>query len=102
VSSEAWQLLLLLREIVELVCAPRISLSQIQYLNRLVTLYIVERLHQFPMIALRPKHHYLLHYPWLITVFGPLIHVWTMRMESKHTFFKRCIRSKKLERNSPA
>jgi len=26
-------------------------------------------------------------------MFGPLIHVWTMRMESKHSFFKRCARN---------
>jgi len=66
-SSDAWKLLLLLREIVELVCAPKISLSQILYLNQLVLLYVEERLHQFPSFSLRPKHHYLLHYPRLIT-----------------------------------
>jgi len=92
-SNEEWQLLLLLREIVELVCAPKITLTQILYLSRLVMLYIEDRLRLFPHVPLRPKHHYLLHYPWLITKFGPLIHVWTLRMESKHSFFKRCIRS---------
>ena len=91
--SSAWQMLLLLREIVELVCAPKISMPQILYLNRLVTMYVEDRLQLFPESVLRPKHHYLLHYGWLITVYGPLIHVWTMRMECKHTYFKRCVRS---------
>jgi hypothetical protein len=50
-------------------------------------------MHLFPNSPVRPKHHYLLHYPWLILQSGPLIHVWTMRMESKHSFFKRSIRS---------
>jgi hypothetical protein len=93
INSEAWELLLLLREVVELVCAPKVSHDQVLLLNRLVTLYVNERSKMFAQVALRPKHHYLLHYPWLIQMFGPLIHVWTMRMESKHTFFKRCSRS---------
>jgi hypothetical protein len=88
VLDEVWQLLLL-REITELICAPRISVIQICYLNRLILLYIEDRLRLFPTVPLRPKHHYLLHYPGLIMNFGPLIRVWTARMESKHTVFKR-------------
>jgi len=42
---------------------------------------------------LRPKHHYISHYPYLINQFGPLIKVWTLRFESKHTYFKRVIRN---------
>ena len=38
------------------------------------------------------KHHYLLHYVELIIHFGPLIHLWILRFESKHTFFRRCAR----------
>ena len=94
VSSECWKLLLLFREVVELVCAPKLSQAQVLYLNRLVHVYVEERADLFPMVALRPKHHYWLHYPWLIMKFGPLIRVWTMRLESKHSFFKRCCRTK--------
>jgi len=92
-SDEVWQFILLLREIVELVCAPRIAHDQVLYLGRLISLYLEDRLHLFPTVPLRPKHHFLLHYPWLIRKFGPLIRVWTMRMESKHSFFKQCARS---------
>ena len=46
----------------------------------------------FSTVPLRPKHHYVRHYSSLIFEFGPLIKVWTMRFESKHTFFKRTIR----------
>jgi len=92
-KDEVWQFVLLLREIVELICAPKISHDQILYLERLVNLYVEDRLHLFHSVPLRPKHHYLLHYPWLIMMFGPLIRVWTMRMESKHSFFKQCARN---------
>lgn len=38
--------------------------------------------------------HYLCHYPELITQFGPLIHLWTMRFESKQTYFKQYVRKR--------
>uniref|UniRef100_A0A8C6SIW7 Zgc:113210 n=1 Tax=Neogobius melanostomus TaxID=47308 RepID=A0A8C6SIW7_9GOBI len=38
----------------------------------------------FPDYTLKPKPHYLLHYPGLILKFGPLIRLWTLRFESKH------------------
>ena len=47
-----------------------------------------------PEAGLLPKHHYLSHYPWLITQFGPLIRVWTLRFESKHAYFKKVARQK--------
>uniref|UniRef100_A0A8C1MVV7 Uncharacterized protein n=1 Tax=Cyprinus carpio TaxID=7962 RepID=A0A8C1MVV7_CYPCA len=46
----------------------------------------------FPDHPLKPKHHYLLHYPDLILKFGPLIRLWTLRFESKHSYFKECAR----------
>ncbi|KAK0151756.1 hypothetical protein N1851_006856 [Merluccius polli] len=45
----------------------------------------------FPDFTLRPKHHYIEHYPDLICCFGPLVHLWTMRFEGKHCFFKRIV-----------
>lgn len=47
----------------------------------------------FPNVKLRPKHHFLKHYPRLIMEFGPLIHLWTLQFESTHCFFKKCIKS---------
>ncbi len=46
----------------------------------------------FPEEKLKPKHHFLEHYPWLTTAFGPLVALWTMRFEAKHRFFKRIVR----------
>ena len=93
VQNDAWKMLLLLCEIVELICAPKISVAQILFLNRLILQYLEDRTKLFPSVSMRPKHHYLLHYPWLIQMFGPLMRVWTMRMESKHSFFQRCARA---------
>ena len=46
----------------------------------------------FPEHKLTTKHHFLSHYPYLIKCFGPLRHLWTLRFESKHRYFKSIIR----------
>ncbi len=89
-ENETWQLILQLREIVELVCAPAVSTGQIAYLRVLIDEYLHTRWQSFPNHPLKPKHHYISHYPDLIFHFGPLIHLWTMRFESKHSYFKQC------------
>lgn len=91
-ETEVWQLVLLLRQIVDYICAPCITADQVAYLRVLIDEYLSFRAEAFPGIPLRPKHHYLCHYPELILKFGPLIRLWTLRFESKHTYFKQCAR----------
>lgn len=91
-ENEVWQLVLLLRQIVELICAPAISTDQVAYLQVLIDEYIHFRRVTFPDFPLKPKHHYICHYPELIVHFGPLIRLWTLRFESKHSYFKECAR----------
>lgn len=92
-TNEMWRLLLTLQQVVELVMATAISDDQVSYLALLISDYICERVRLFPAVPLRPKHHYLFHYPYLIKQFGPLVKVWSLRFESKHSYFKRCIRA---------
>ncbi|XP_036150185.1 uncharacterized protein LOC118648076 isoform X1 [Monomorium pharaonis] len=91
-NDPIWHSLLLLTEIMEIVCAPVIHKSFLPYLQVIINEYLDFRTELF-MKNLRPKHHYLSHYPYLIDQFGPLIKVWTLRFESKHTYFKRVIRN---------
>ncbi|XP_071847914.1 uncharacterized protein [Apostichopus japonicus] len=91
-DDAVWQLCIKLKDIVEIVVSPCLHESQIAYLKVLVEEYLEERTDLFPNCSLRPKHHFLSHYHWLITMFGPLIRLWTLRFESKHSFFKRCAR----------
>jgi len=91
-DNKVWQLVLQLREVVDLICAPAISNGQIAYLRVLIDEYLHCRIQTFPDNPLKPKHHYVSHYPELIIQFGPLIRLWTLRFESKHTYFKQCMR----------
>lgn len=99
ICEAVWRLISLLQEIVALICAYDISPNQIAYLRILIEDYLYHRKEFFPTCPLRPKHHFLLHYPHLIVDCGPLIWLWTLRFESKHSFFKRSITNSKKFKN---
>ena len=90
-GDDAWHLVMELKEIVELCFAPCITEHAVGYLSSKIADH--KRLYKelFPERKLKPKHHYLEHYPDLIREFGSLINMCTMRFESKHSYFKRVI-----------
>ena len=51
----------------------------------------------FEDAKLKPKSHYLQHYPQMIKVFGPLVK--TLRFESKHRYFKSTFSGSKNQEN---
>lgn len=91
-TDSTWQMILLLRKICNILISIKLSLTQVAYLKSLVNEYIEIRVKLFPNVNLRPKHHYMLHYPYLIRQFGPLRHLWTLRFESKHKYFKNIVK----------
>lgn len=91
-NEPAWQVLCELKDIVELVVAPFHTEDSISYLDFKISEHRTVFKEVFPHEKIRPKHHYLEHYPQLIRQFGPLVALWTMSFESKHSFFKRVIR----------
>lgn len=99
-NDEVWYSLLKLTEIVEIVCAPQIHKSYVPYLEDIINEYLGLRKKLFPSVNLRPKHHYLTHYPEIILQLGPLRKLFTLRFESKHTFFKRVMRNKMLQKHN--
>jgi len=88
-----WRMIVLLRRVVELVCCPVVTNDIVSEMNDAIDDYITLRLQCFPDHKLRPKHHYIAHYPDLTLQCGPLIRLWTLRFESKHSYFKKVIRS---------
>lgn len=91
-NISSWQSILHLRKIVNILMAFKLSVNQIAILRCLINEYIEMRRNLFPDIKLKPKHHFLMHYPYLIQQFGPLRHLWTLRHESKHKYFKNLIK----------
>lgn len=87
-NDKTWRLYLLLKSIIELVCAPALSTDQIEEMRKLIKKYWRKR-----RILLnnnyKPKTHMFSHYPDLYLRLGPLIYLWTMAFEHRHQFFKR-------------
>lgn len=69
-----------LKDIVELSLSPAFTNKTIQYLQCKIS----DQRQIFSEVF--PEH-----YPNLIKSFGLLVHLWTMRFEGKHRFFKRVV-----------
>lgn len=100
-GEPAWQVILDLKDVVELVVAPFHTDETIAYLEAKIYGHRQRYLELFPQIKLQPKHHYLEHYPQMIRYFRPLIALWTMRFEAKHSFFKKVVRQTNCFKNIP-
>jgi L-rhamnose mutarotase len=92
-DDAVWQLVLVLREVVELICAPTVTLEHIAVMQDKIEEYIERHMECFPGKHLIPKHHFITHYPALTVCCGPLIRLWTLRFESKHSYFKETVRT---------
>ncbi|KAJ8022993.1 hypothetical protein HOLleu_38047 [Holothuria leucospilota] len=94
-----WQLLIYLVEICDLAAAPVHSNESIAYLEGTVFDFLELFVMLFPGEKLKPKMHYLMHYPKQIRSFGPLSNCWTLRFEAKHSFFKQIVRTTQNKKN---
>lgn len=98
-DDPVWQFLTAMVEMSRLICSTEISEDQISLLEYYIELYMQFRIECFPHIKLRPKHHYIVHYPEQIKNFGPLRQLWTMRFEQKHSYFKQISKNLKNFKN---
>ncbi|XDV29589.1 hypothetical protein PO909_032692 [Leuciscus waleckii] len=88
-GDKHWHLMLLLLHIVNIIFSPCISEGMTIFLKHLIVEHHRLFKELYPSRNLIPKHHLMIHYPECIRQIGPLIHVWTMRYEAKHRFFKK-------------
>jgi len=92
IGDPAWELLMELKDIVDIVFSPKfteetIDFLQVKILDHRQLLRVV-----FPEFKGLPKLHFLDHYPALIRKFGPLVDVCTVRFEAKHSELKHVMR----------
>lgn len=80
-----------LKKIVGIVVSNRLSEEALCYLTCKLLDHRLLLISTFPDFRLRPKHHFIDHYPHLIRCYGPLLELWTMRFEAKHSFFKKVV-----------
>lgn len=87
-GDEAWEILMHLKDILELVISSHFTEELIHFLVCKISEHRELLQQTFPAFKLHPKHHFIEHYPQMIETFGPLVDVWTMRFEGKHKFKK--------------
>lgn len=81
-NSRPWKLICLLLEIIDLLLLPEFSLNDVQKLKNVIQQH--NQLYIQLYGDLKPKHHFLVHYPTLILKCGPPKFIWGFRFESKH------------------
>ena len=82
-DDDHWQLLLMLQEIIEIVCSTKITAQTPDLLELRITEYLTLLNNKFPN-SLKPKHHFIVHYPSIMRKVGPLWNICCMRHESKN------------------
>lgn len=90
-QEPSWEILMDLKEIVEIIVTNTISEEILCYLESKISDHRKLLLDTFPDFKFLPKHHFIEHYVHLIRCFGPLVDLWTMRFEAKHSFFKKVV-----------
>lgn len=86
-ENNYWQVIISLKEIMNLIMYPYMSTGIIDFLEHLISEYLrllVKLWGSTIPNVLKPKHHFLIHYPSVIRRFGPLCNLTTLRFESKN------------------
>jgi len=87
-ENRVWCVYLYLREICDIVLAHTVDVDNLSLLEDLVCRYLQLYVQVFGPENVIPKHHYMVHYAHHLRLFGPLRHMWCMRFEAKHKYFK--------------
>lgn len=85
-EDEYWKLYKYLRQIIDILCSPRIIDSDAKQLKVLIKLH--HELYIRLCGPLKPKFHILSHYPRILFENGPFTNFWCMRFESRHRDLK--------------
>lgn len=96
-DNECWKLYKYLRQILDILTSPPIIRSDIDVLKTLIKHHNEMYIRLFG--PLKPKFHFLTHYPRILLENGPCIHFWCMRFESRHKELKANVTSTSCTKN---
>lgn len=85
-GNPLWELYLTLLEIIEIVTSKQITLECVELLRTVISEHHSLYIEHFG--RLKPKHHFLVHYPSILQKIGPLNQISSIRFEAKHKQFK--------------
>lgn len=99
-GDPVWNLYLSLFEITEILTSQLFTSEILDYLKNLIESYLENLIHLFNC-CLKPKHHFLLHYPMIIKKVGPPILISAFKFEAKHKELKKIAQSIACRKNLP-
>lgn len=88
--EEIWICVQSLLQIMQIIFSDSILESDLKRLEGLIKIHLEAFKEKFNA-KLKPKQHFLTHYPSVIRLIGPTNNYWMMRMEAKHKFFTDCV-----------
>ena len=91
-ENETWELYLHLRKITDFLLNQAIHIDSLAPFKVWLSEFNEHYCH-VTKTHLKPKFHFMTHYPTMIKKFGPLRQIWTMRFEAKHRIVKLIARS---------
>ena len=74
-------------DIIKVSLAYEIHEDTVDYLNRMIQVFLTNFNRLYPNVAV-PKFHFMLHIPYYIKLFGPTRQQWCFRFEAAHAYFK--------------
>lgn len=96
--KEIWVCVTSLLKVVEIMHSYKLNDKHIQILKIEISTHLSSIKIHFK-VHLRPKHHFMLHYPLQIQTMGPIVYLSMYRFESKHQQIKRFIGDNRNFRN---
>ena len=88
-NNQYLELILLLLECMDFIFCPEITREETIFLKQMIKDHHEHFLALYQDRRLKPKHHFMIHYPRQMRLLGPVVNFWAMRFEAKHRFFKR-------------
>ena len=99
VGDRVWDILTSIQDVVQVCTSPQVDPALCDFLADLIEMFLEKFFTEFPENSMKPKFHYIIHYPQLMMKFGPLVHCWSLRFEGKHLYFKELSHHTKNRRN---
>lgn len=98
INDEVWEFVVTLIQIIDTLLSRRFNKEKLLILEELIQQHHIKYLKYFND-TLKPKHHFLLHYPKVIEYSGPPRDYWCYGFESKHKLSKQYARATNSRRN---
>lgn len=86
--EDIWSSVSSLLQIMQIVFSSVITEENVLRLSEKIETHLKSIIDNFEL-SLKPKHHFISHYPRVIRLMGPVVHMSMMRYESKHKFFTK-------------